>query len=134
MNKNIKQLLEYLNNSFKEDIYYSVKTDSLTNVIDKIVLNCFKVNLYDLKDPKIIARITKQKYGDIATSIGWNDNIRECQEIEDYRLFYIYVKFKDNRVIYFGNYEEGRKEHTLMDGEELTKFSDILQDLIGTLM
>lgn len=132
MNKDIKQLLEYLHN-YKDDIYYSVKTDSLNHLIDEIVHNCYMLSLYNIQDSRMIANIAKQKYGDITSSIGWYDNIAECYNENDYKLIYIYVKFKDNRVIYFGNYEQGRQQHTLMDGDELSKFVDILNDLINYL-
>lgn len=132
MNKGIKQLLEYLHN-YKDDIYYSVKTDSLNHLIDEIVHNCYMLSLYNIQDSRMIANIAKQKYGDITSSIGWYDNIAECYNENDYKLIYIYVKFKDNRVIYFGNYEQGRQQHTLMDGDELSKFVDILNDLINYL-
>ena len=132
MNKGIKQLLEYLHN-YKDDIYYSVKKDSLNHLIDEIVHNCYMLSLYNIQDSRMIANIAKQKYGDITSSIGWYDNIAECYNENDYKLIYIYVKFKDNRVIYFGNYEQGRQQHTLMDGDELSKFVDILNDLINYL-
>lgn len=132
MNKGIKQLLEYLH-SYKDDIYYSVKTDSLNHLIDEIVHNCYMLSLYNIQDSRTIINIAKQKYGDITSSIGWYDNIIECYNENDYKLIYIYVKFKDNRVIYFGNYEQGRQQHTLMDGDELSKFADILNDLINYL-
>lgn len=132
MNKGIKQLLEYLH-SYKDDIYYSVKTDSLNHLIDEIVHNCYMLSLYNIQDSRTIINIAKQKYGDITSSIGWYDNITECYNENDYKLIYIYVKFKDNRVIYFGNYEQGRQQHTLMDGDELSKFADILNDLINYL-
>lgn len=132
MNKGIKQLLEYLHN-YKNDIYYSVKTDSLNHLIDKIVHSCYMLSLYNIQDSRTIINIAKQKYGDITSSIGWYDNITECYNENDYKLIYIYVKFKDNRVIYFGNYEQGRQQHTLMDGDELSKFADILNGLINYL-
>lgn len=131
MNKSIKQLLEYIYDRYKDDIYYSVKTESLNSLIDEIVSNCFRASLYNIKNSKAISNIAKQKFGDITSSVGWSDNINECQSFEDYKLFYIYVKFRDNRVIYFGNYEQGRQQHTIMDGEELTKFAEYLQELVN---
>lgn len=132
MNKSIKQLLEYLHN-YNDDIYYSVKSDSLNGLIDDIVHNCYILSLYNIQDSEMIINIAKQKYGDITSSIGWYDNIAGCYNEDDYKLIYIYVKFKDNRVIYFGNYEQGRQQHTLMDGDELSKFVDILNDLMNYL-
>jgi hypothetical protein len=91
------------------------------------------LSLYNIQDSEMIINIAKQKYGDITSSIGWYDNIAGCYNEDDYKLIYIYVKFKDNRVIYFGNYEQGRQQHTLMDGDELSKFVDILNDLMNYL-
>ena len=132
MNRNIK-LLESAYHKFKsDDIYYSVKLDSVRDIIQKIEFGCYQARLNGIKSIQFDGRglkKAKQKFSDMTTTIGWVDNFRYCNGFDDYKLFYIYVRFKDNRLVYFGNYELGRQQHTLMDGEELNGFKEYINEL-----
>lgn len=133
MNKNIKLLLESVYSGLSnDDIYYSVKTDSLRDIIKEIEVGCYQAGLKGIKSIQFDGRElrkAKQKFGGMTTTIGWVDNFQYCNGFDDYKLFYIYVRFKDNRLIYFGNYELGRQQHTLMDGEELNSFKEYINEL-----